>query len=154
MAFHVSEVNRSPFFRFSELHTSVNLLSCTPNNSDSEVSSNKKFTPLLYVMTTCHSLKLVNGELIGDPLDLKMFNFTNWILEESGQDIPRHSNGSSESTVSNSSTFAVGTSGIVPTIVRPPGSKQFDLSDVLNHVERNGEGKVISLDTFFLVYDL
>ncbi|CAG8441606.1 2748_t:CDS:10 [Diversispora eburnea] len=90
---------------------------------------------------------LVNGELIGDPLDLKMFNFTNWILEESGQEISRHSNhfnGTSESTISNSSAFAISTSGILPTIVRPPGSKQFDLSDVLNHFERNGEGKVIS----------
>jgi len=33
-------------------------------------------------MATCHSLRLVDDELIGDPLDLKMFEFTNWIFEE------------------------------------------------------------------------
>ena len=36
----------------------------------------------LHAMTTCHSLKMVDGEAIGDPLDMKMFSFTNWTLEE------------------------------------------------------------------------
>lgn len=27
----------------------------------------------------------MNGDLIGDPLDIKMFEFTNWTFEESGQ---------------------------------------------------------------------
>lgn len=35
-------------------------------------------------MTTCHSLKLVSGEIIGDPLDAKMFEFTGWTFEEGG----------------------------------------------------------------------
>lgn len=34
-------------------------------------------------LATCHSLKkLSDGELIGDPLDVKMFEFTNWEFEE------------------------------------------------------------------------
>ncbi|EEP79196.1 P-type ATPase [Uncinocarpus reesii 1704] len=37
---------------------------------------------ILYTMATCHSLKIVDGELIGDPLDVKMFEFTNWSYEE------------------------------------------------------------------------
>jgi hypothetical protein len=36
-------------------------------------------------MTTCHSLKLVSEEIIGDPLDAKMFEFTGWTFEEGGQ---------------------------------------------------------------------
>lgn len=31
---------------------------------------------LICAMATCHSIKVVKGELIGDPLDLKMFGFT------------------------------------------------------------------------------
>ena len=33
-------------------------------------------------MATCHSLRSVDGELVGDPLDLKMFEFTGWSFEE------------------------------------------------------------------------
>ncbi|UKZ70004.1 uncharacterized protein TrAtP1_011007 [Trichoderma atroviride] len=36
----------------------------------------------LYTMATCHSLRSVDGELVGDPLDLKMFEFTEWSFEE------------------------------------------------------------------------
>lgn len=37
----------------------------------------------LYTMATCHSLHQVEGELLGDPLDVKMFEFTGWSFEES-----------------------------------------------------------------------
>lgn len=40
---------------------------------------------MLHVMSTCHSLRIVDGEVIGDPLDLKMFQFTNWTYEEGTQ---------------------------------------------------------------------
>jgi hypothetical protein len=45
------------------------------------------FSPaaMLYTMTTCHSLKLVSDEIIGDPLDAKMFEFTGWTFEEGGR---------------------------------------------------------------------
>lgn len=33
-------------------------------------------------MAVCHSLARVKGELIGDPLEVKMFESTNWTLEE------------------------------------------------------------------------
>ncbi|KAK1237514.1 hypothetical protein MKX08_003139, partial [Trichoderma sp. CBMAI-0020] len=36
----------------------------------------------LYTMATCHSLRSVDVELVGDPLDLKMFEFTEWSFEE------------------------------------------------------------------------
>lgn len=37
---------------------------------------------LLYGMVTCHSLTIMDGCLKGDPLDLKIFESTKWILEE------------------------------------------------------------------------
>ncbi len=33
-------------------------------------------------MATCHSLRVVDDELLGDPLDVKMFEFTGWSFEE------------------------------------------------------------------------
>jgi cation-transporting ATPase 13A3/4/5 len=39
----------------------------------------------LYTMATCHSLRSVDGELVGDPLDVKMFEFTRWSYEEGNQ---------------------------------------------------------------------
>ncbi|KAG0052662.1 hypothetical protein BGZ83_002319 [Gryganskiella cystojenkinii] len=87
-----------------------------------------KSTALIHAMTTCHSVKSLNGELIGDPLDLKMFEFTHWILEEGGL-------GARTSSVSETAhNRAQGNSGgIVSTVVRPPGAKQFNLDDVLSH---------------------
>ncbi|KAM5163812.1 putative cation-transporting ATPase 13A4 [Mantella aurantiaca] len=40
--------------------------------------------PLFGSMTSCHSLIMVDGHLQGDPLDLKMFEATGWVLEDTG----------------------------------------------------------------------
>lgn len=39
-------------------------------------------TYLLSCMASCHSLRLIDDELLGDPLDAKMFEFANWNFEE------------------------------------------------------------------------
>ena len=39
----------------------------------------------LYTMATCHSLRVVEDKLLGDPLDVKMFEFTGWSFEEFAQ---------------------------------------------------------------------
>lgn len=39
-------------------------------------------TAALYTMATCHSLRIVDSEPVGDPLDLKMFEFTGWSYDE------------------------------------------------------------------------
>ena len=36
-------------------------------------------------MATCHSLRVIGDEMVGDPLDVKMFEFTGWSFEETGQ---------------------------------------------------------------------
>lgn len=77
------------------------------------VSSNKfqfpikdlKSLPLnetLIGMVTCHGITIIEGQLVGDPLDLKMFESTGWILEEPD--------------VSDTSKFSM----LFPTVVRPP----------------------------------
>uniref|UniRef100_A0A8C5GQ62 Polyamine-transporting ATPase 13A3 n=1 Tax=Gouania willdenowi TaxID=441366 RepID=A0A8C5GQ62_GOUWI len=55
-------------------------------------------------MATCHSLTKIEGQLSGDPLDLKMFEATAWVLEEATEE---------ETALHNR---------IMPTVVRP--SKQ------------------------------
>jgi len=82
-------------------------------------------------LATCHSLKMVDGEPIGDPLDVKMFTFTKWTMEEglnagvgkikgpSGMDQP---------------------AALVQTVVRPPGTGQFRIEDAMK-----GGGRVRSL---------
>ncbi|KAK0663981.1 putative type V cation-transporting ATPase [Cercophora samala] len=36
----------------------------------------------LYTMATCHTLRKIDGEMLGEPLELKMFEFTKWSFEE------------------------------------------------------------------------
>ncbi|XP_078034110.1 polyamine-transporting ATPase 13A3 isoform X2 [Augochlora pura] len=43
---------------------------------------NLKNHPLFEGMLVCHSLTLIDDQLCGDPLDVKMFESTGWLLEE------------------------------------------------------------------------
>jgi cation-transporting ATPase 13A2 len=70
---------------------------------------------LLYAMTTCHSLREVDGDLVGDPLDLKMFEFTGWSFEEGEQ-----KSGDAEDEEQG---------GLSPSIARPPPGMEYDLDD-------------------------
>nr|XP_050858896.1 polyamine-transporting ATPase 13A3 isoform X2 [Vespula vulgaris] len=67
---------------------------------------NLPLSDLLIGMVTCHGITIIDNQLVGDPLDLKMFESTGWTLEEPD--------------VSDTSKFSM----LFPTIVRPPkGSK-------------------------------
>ncbi|KAJ5466756.1 cation-transporting ATPase [Penicillium diatomitis] len=70
--------------RFSDLlsETSAGVL-LPPPNRDSPFDLEKQ-RKIVYTMATCHSLRVVDGELLGDPLDVKMFQFTGWTYEEGG----------------------------------------------------------------------
>lgn len=67
---------------------------------------NSTLRAVLHTMATCHSLRSVDGELIGDPLDQKMFEFTNWSFVEGKQ-----SAGEAEDEESG---------GLSPSVARPP----------------------------------
>ncbi|KAG0049967.1 hypothetical protein BGZ83_005235 [Gryganskiella cystojenkinii] len=103
----------------------------------------EKSMPLLFAMTTCHSVKSLNGELIGDPLDLKMFEFTQWVLEEGG--LGSRTGTVTESAHGNNSKNGVN-GGVVSTVVRPPGGKQFNLDDMI----ANQSGQIQSDEAPFL----
>ncbi|XP_006461184.1 hypothetical protein AGABI2DRAFT_185471 [Agaricus bisporus var. bisporus H97] len=83
---------------------------------------------LLHALATCHSLKLVDDEVIGDPLDAKMFEFTKWTLEEGRV---------SGTGVIKSKGMVIEQAALVQTVVRPPGSAQFRLEDALKGAARH-----------------
>lgn len=71
------------------------------------------FDHLLFGMVTCHSITLMNGEMKGDPLDLKMFESTGWKLEEAN--------------VSDDTKYDL----LFPTVVKPPVSRGSQLQLML-----------------------
>lgn len=75
--------------------------SFSPPEDDPAKASLAK-TAFVACMASCHSLTKIEGQLSGDPLDLKMFNATGWILEEPTEE---------ETALHNP---------IMPTVVRPP----------------------------------
>ncbi|KZS08802.1 putative Cation-transporting ATPase 13A2 [Daphnia magna] len=50
----------------------------------------KQDDPVLVTLAACHTLTRIEGQLIGDPLELEMFKSTQWILEEPGADVTRY----------------------------------------------------------------
>lgn len=74
-----------------------------------------QFDNLLYAMVTCHSITLMNGEMKGDPLDLKMFESTGWKLEEAN--------------VSDDTKYDL----LFPTVVKPPSNKGSNLQLLLQN---------------------
>ena len=79
----------------------------------------------LYALATCHQLKVVDGEVIGDPLDVKMFQFTKWMIEEG------HIAETGMIRGTRSGSGEARPAALVQTVVRPPGSAQFKLEDAL-----------------------
>lgn len=128
--------------KFGEMLNSVEEMQNAPK------SMLEKSMPLLFAMTTCHSVKSLSGELIGDPLDLKMFEFTQWILEEGGL-------GARTATVSESAkdNGRGDSGGIVSTVVRPPGGKQFNLEDMIanNNSGTHEMSEAVSADCWMIV---
>eukprot|EP00826_Nyctotherus_ovalis_P018309 TRINITY_DN15468_c0_g1_i13.p1 TRINITY_DN15468_c0_g1~~TRINITY_DN15468_c0_g1_i13.p1 ORF type:complete len:957 (-),score=308.46 TRINITY_DN15468_c0_g1_i13:525-3395(-) len=47
-----------------------------------EAYKDRSKTLMVEALASCHSITRVDGELIGDPLDIEMFNSTGWILDE------------------------------------------------------------------------
>jgi cation-transporting ATPase 13A2 len=108
-------VVQKPLNHFSDiLPNSLSLLPGAAYERDPTVEyDNHK--AVLYAMATCHSLRVVDGEFVGDPLDLKMFDFTGWSFEEGEQ---RPGNTEDEEQV-----------GFSPSIARPPAGMEYDLDD-------------------------
>ncbi|GKZ51553.1 hypothetical protein AbraIFM66951_006106 [Aspergillus brasiliensis] len=87
---------------FSKLLPKMCLAYSTSSDTDS-IRDRSRYNNTLYTMATCHSLRVIDGELLGDPLDVKMFQFTGWSFEEGG-----------------SHTEQADSETILPSIARPP----------------------------------
>ncbi|KAF1822987.1 uncharacterized protein K489DRAFT_319905 [Dissoconium aciculare CBS 342.82] len=104
-----------PSNRFSDILTESSALlpgAVYERDPTTDYAANKA---ILYAMATCHSLRIVDGEFIGDPLDLKMFEFTGWQFEEGVE----HSGGG-EDEEDNS---------LSPSVARPPPGLEYDLDE-------------------------
>jgi len=67
---------------------------------------NGEYSPLMICLASCHSLTIIDQKIIGDPLDLQMFEATGWVLEEPDVD--------------DENKFDL----LAPTVVRPPRRKR------------------------------
>lgn len=92
-----------------------------------DIPSSQGKTNFLHALATCHSLKMLEGEVIGDPLDVKMFEFTKWTLEEGAV---------AGAGVVKSKSTGDRPAALVQTVVRPPGSAQFRVEDALKGAGR------------------
>ncbi|SPQ21687.1 c1eb0dc3-0464-4a13-8161-56535fb40a3e [Thermothielavioides terrestris] len=68
--------------QFSELFTRADDLVSDQGSISAGQDHVDTRSAALHAMATCHSLRTVDGEPVGDPLDLKMFEFTSWSFEE------------------------------------------------------------------------
>lgn len=72
----------STILQLSDLITDCDEVLQKHTLSDCNSAEEFKAKNFLVSLLTCHSLKHIDGELLGDPLDLKMFEFTKWAYEE------------------------------------------------------------------------
>jgi cation-transporting P-type ATPase 13A2 len=105
--------------RFGELLEDVRDLPAPPE---------KERARFLHALATCHSLRMVDGAPIGDPLDVKMFTFTRWILDEDAV---------TGTGIIKDRATGDRPAALVQTVVRPPESGRFRVEDALR-----GEGRV------------
>ena len=109
-----ARVAQRPANRFGELQSEASTL--VPNGAyDRDPTIDYSYNKaVLYTMATCHSLRLVNDELVGDPLDVKMFGFTGWSFEEGEQ---------------RSVDLDDEHSQLSPSVARPPVGMEYDIDD-------------------------
>ncbi len=113
--------------RFSELHESVDEM---PVGAGAKSDTDARKMPLLYALATCHSLKVVDGEVIGDPLDVKMFEYTGWTLDE-GKDRSAKATTKTGTAKNGKSKLTERPPALVQTVVRPPGGQAFEVEDAI-----------------------
>ncbi|KAJ2610985.1 hypothetical protein EV177_003697, partial [Coemansia sp. RSA 1804] len=101
---------------------------------------------MLHALATCHAVKTVDGAYVGDPLDVKMFESTKWILDENDdqndqpfvQKPAGHGFGAQLQGPDplNDALGAISSQAVmarktmpVPVVVRPPNSDRFTLDE-------------------------
>ncbi|KAH8683100.1 hypothetical protein BGZ60DRAFT_467457 [Tricladium varicosporioides] len=130
-------VAQNPSKRFSDiLPDALSLLPGAAYERDPTITYDAH-KAVLYTMATCHSLRVVDDELVGDPLDLKMFNFTGWSYEEGEQ-----RSGDAEDEEQG---------GLSPSIARPPAGMEYDID---SNTDQNSPIELGVLKSFEFVSQL
>ncbi|PCG95941.1 ATPase, P-type, K/Mg/Cd/Cu/Zn/Na/Ca/Na/H-transporter [Penicillium occitanis (nom. inval.)] len=103
---------------FSDMFSDPNDMVSAARSEQSPNMDYDKCRDIICTMATCHSLRVVDGELLGDPLDIKMFEFTGWTFEEGGNtQVEQQENATGDT--------------IIPSVARPPpGSHDFQKNQV------------------------
>jgi len=96
---------------------------------DLPLSAGSGKASFLHALATCHMLQVVDEEIMGDPLDVKMFSFTQWKLEEG--------NVAGRGVIKDKASGTKSSAALVQTIVRPPGTASFKLEDALKGGSRH-----------------
>ena len=104
-------------FRFSDILSDFSALLPASTYKRDPTVDYKVHKAALYTMATCHSLRMVNGEYLGDPLDLKMFEFTGWSFEEKAQKTNAMEEDNEDSPTS---------------IAKPPPGLEYDIDESQN----------------------
>ncbi|KAF1813110.1 hypothetical protein P152DRAFT_305734 [Eremomyces bilateralis CBS 781.70] len=124
---------------FSDLLTSAKEILPRRRQTDPNVDYDVN-RAILYTMATCHSLRVVDDELVGDPLDVKMFDFTGWEFEEGDQQ-----RGDGQPNLRDEDEQAASMS-ISPNVARPP--KSSSVSDLDNRTTDDPEIGVLKTFEF------
>ena len=131
---HISEPSEQNTFILGGLKQNVNDIFNKDSLGDCTSPLDVKNKNFLMSLLTCHSLRVVDNELIGDPLDYKMFQFTGWDYSEEFERQPRDgSTGNGPST----SIFPDNVD-IIPAVVYPSNtninSNKFSKDDAHNYL--------------------
>lgn len=110
--------------KFTDVLTDPSSLVHDQHNETGDSARGSKLNAALFTMATCHSLRSVDDELMGDPLDLKMFEFTRWSFEE-GKQSPNEADDQDQG-------------GLSPSVARPPT----EYSDFLRGTNARGDQSV------------
>ncbi|GMM27471.1 putative acid anhydride hydrolase [Martiniozyma asiatica (nom. inval.)] len=80
----IQQIENRNSLKFSDSYNNIELFL---QNSKS-LNVKNSFYSLFASMVTCHSLKIINDERVGDPLDENMFDFINWSMVEDPNEDP------------------------------------------------------------------
>lgn len=108
-------VIQRPGNRFSELLSDSSALLPVSSYERDPTVDYSVHKAALHTMAACHSLKVVDNELVGDPLELKMFEFTGWTYEEGVQKADT-TEGDDQNSLS-------------PSVARPPPGMEYEISE-------------------------
>lgn len=113
-----------PAMRFSDILTDASALLPGATYERDPTVDYQVHKAALYTMATCHSLRLVDDQLVGDPLDFKMFDFTAWSFEEGG---PRTAAADDDEQ-----------NKLSPPVARPPIGMEYDIDETSDNTAVSG----------------